>query len=203
MLLPGSDYDPTESALPWSALRDAGHRVRFATPSGEVAHADPRLVDVGFGLLTPMLMTRRDAIERYREMSADEAFLAPQRYDDVDASSIDALIVPGGHAPGMRTMLESETAQKIVAQAFAAAKPVAAVCHGVLLLARSIDPKTGRSVLYGRKTTALPAWMELSAWAMTHLWLGRYYRTYPRTVQSEVTAALASPGDYVLGPMHN
>lgn|GEM_PF-5800448 len=32
---------------------------------------------------------------------------------------------------------------------------VAAICHGVLLATRSVDPATGHSVLYGGRTTAL------------------------------------------------
>jgi putative intracellular protease/amidase len=203
MLLPESDYDPTESSVPWAALRAAGFEVRFATPRGAPAHADPRLVDLGFSLLSPFLMTRKDDLARYREMRSDPAFNAPLAYADVDPKEVQGLLIPGGHAAGMRTMLESADAQRIVREAFAAGKPVAAVCHGVLLLARTKDAATGRSVLHGRRTTALPAWMELSAWAMTLLWLGRYYRTYPQTVESEVKAALASPDDFHRGPWSN
>ena len=42
MLLPAQDYDPTESAVPWGALRAAGHEVIFATPKGDPAYADDR-----------------------------------------------------------------------------------------------------------------------------------------------------------------
>lgn len=35
---------------------------------------------------------------------------------------------------------------------------------------------------------------------LTALWLGNYYRTYPLTVQGEVTRALASPRDFLAGP---
>ena len=80
-------------------------------------------------------------------------------------------------------------------------KPVGAICHGVLVPARAIDPQTGRSVLHGRKSTALSRAQELSAWAMTGLWLGSYYRTYSVTVQDEVSAALASPEDFIAGPI--
>lgn len=200
VVLPRADYDPTESAVPWSALRAAGVDVHFATPDGEPASADERLVSRGFGALSPLLMTRRSALERYREMTVDPGFRSPLAYEDVDPDAVTGLLVPGGHARGMRTMLESSAAREIVHAAFAADKTVAAVCHGVLLLARTLDPTTGRSVLHGRRTTALTAWMELSAWGMTHLRLGRYYRTYPQTVQAEVTAALADPDDFLAGP---
>ena len=81
---------------------------------------------------------------------------------------------------------------------FAAQKPVGAVCHGVVLVARSLGGD-GLSVLHGRKTTALLKTQELLAWSVTRPWLGDYYRTYPQTVQDEVTEALASPEDFVAG----
>jgi putative intracellular protease/amidase len=200
MLLPALDYDPTESAVIWEGLTGSGVDVRFATPDGEPAYADARLVDTGFSVLSPLLMTRPESLRAYRRMVDDERFAKPCRYEDVDVDNADGVFVPGGHAKGVRTLLESPAAQAIATRAMSQNLPVAAVCHGVLLLARSIDPSTGRSTLYERRTTALTAALELGGWAMTRLWLGDYYRTYPRTVQAEVTAALAATGDFQTGP---
>lgn len=200
-LLPASDYDPTEAATSWHALTQAGHQVSFTTPSGQPAHADLRLTDTGFGLFNAVFMTRKPDLSMYRQMAAATAFNKPLAYARVNPADYGALLIPGGHATGMRSMLDSADAKTICAHFFTADKPVAAVCHGVLLPARSIDPATGRSVLHGRRTTALPATLELGAWAMTAAWLGRYYRTYPQTVQAEVTAALARPGDFDAGPL--
>lgn len=200
-LLPQADYDPTESSVPWQALRQAGIDVRFATPQGLPAYADPRLVDIGFGPLSPFLMTRKADLQRYHAMIADDAFRKPMAYADVDPSQFEGLMVPGGHAVGMRSLLESEQAKQIVLHFFKANKPIAAVCHGPLLLARTLDPDSGRSVLHGRKATALVQNMELLAWSITAPWLGRYYRTYPQTVEAEVKAALARPGDFLTGPL--
>jgi protease I len=44
MPLPDSDFDPTESGVPWCTMRDHGHHVVFATPSGRTARADPKMV---------------------------------------------------------------------------------------------------------------------------------------------------------------
>ncbi|MDX9669618.1 MULTISPECIES: DJ-1/PfpI family protein [unclassified Pseudomonas] len=201
ILLPCADYDPTESSVPWQALRDAGIEARFATPQGLAAYADPRLVSTGFGPLNPMLMTRRADLHSYAQMIDSPAFLQPLAYADVDPAQFDGLLIPGGHAKGMRSLLESAQARDIALHFFNAQKPVAAVCHGVLLLARTLDPDTGRSVLFGRKVTALlAATMELPAWLMTAAWLGRYYRTYKQTVEAEVTAALSNTSDFVRGP---
>jgi protease I len=56
-------------------------------------------------------------------------------------------------------------------------------------------------VLFGRKTTALTKQMELTAWALTRLYLGDYYRTYPVTVEDEVRGALAQRSDFDAGPL--
>ncbi|MHC8394845.1 DJ-1/PfpI family protein [Pseudomonas sp. LB3P93] len=202
ILLPTSDYDPTESSVPWQAMRQAGIEVRFASPEGMPAYADSRLVDIGFGPLNPLLMTRKADLASYARMIEDPSFRKPLPYDDIDPSEFQGLLIPGGHAKGMRSLLESEQARRVALHFFKADKPVAAVCHGVLLLARTLDPDSGLSVLQGRKVTALVAnTMELPAWAITAAWLGRYYRTYPQTVEAEVTAALSSPMDFLRGPV--
>jgi putative intracellular protease/amidase len=108
----------------------------------------------------------------------------------------------------MRSYLESDVLQRLVAEAFRREVVVGAICHGVLLAARSVDPATGRSVLYGRKTTALTWQLERRAWRvarLTRFWDPDYYRTYTETpgdpagymsVQAEVTRALKSPDDF-------
>lgn len=200
MPLPALGFDPTEAAVPWWALRQAGFDVAFATPDGAAAAADPRLVEGGFGPLSPLLMTRPDVLGKYRRMTEDARFRAPYAYEAVRVEDYEGVVIPGGHAPGVKTLLESSVLQRHMVDCFARDLPVGAVCHGVLLLARSISPETGRSVLYGRTTTTLTRFMELSAWAMTCLWLGDYYRTYPTVVQEAVTAALRCPVDFVSGP---
>ena len=44
---------------------------------------------------------------------------------------------------------------------------VGAIGHDVLVLARTIDPETGRSVLYGRKLTGLTKRLEGSLYKLT------------------------------------
>jgi protease I len=198
--LPRRDFDPTEVAVPWRALRRAGHRVVFATPDGARGHADPIMVTgAGLGLLARTLRADANGRAAYAEVERDEAFLAPIRWDDATLERADALLLPGGHAKGMREYLESPALHALVAAFFAADRPVAAVCHGVVLASRS---RAGaESVLRGRRTTALPRSMEMLAYTLTRAWMGDYYRTYPETtVEDEVTAALASPRDFDAGP---
>jgi putative intracellular protease/amidase len=109
----------------------------------------------------------------------------------------------------MTEYLESAIVQRIAVDFFHACKPVGAICHGVLVLARSLDPLTGRSVLYGRKSTALTGRLEGSAiriGRIARFWDPNYYRTYAdgpsqptgyMSVQQEVTRALALPDDFL------
>jgi protease I len=198
--LPANDFDPTEAAVPWKTLTGLGHRVSFATPEGAPARADERMLS-GRGLGPWRLLLRADGngCAAYADMAASAEFRAPMRHADARVEGFDGLVLPGGHAPGMKPYLESPVLQALVAAAFARGMPVGAICHGVVLAARSRGPD-GRSVLYGRRTTALTKTLEFSGWLLTALWLGRYYRTYPTPVQTEVSAALARPQDFVCGP---
>jgi protease I len=198
--IPDRDFDPTEVAVPWKIWRDLGHRIVFATPEGREGAADPRMVTgKGLGLLAPVLRADANGQAAYAAVRKSIEFRHPIAYRDIAAVDVDALFLPGGHAPGMKVYLESGEVHAKVASMFAAKRPVGAICHGVLVAARSRDD-SGRSVLHGRKTTALTRRMELTAWWLTRAWLGNYYRTYPETVEDEVRGALAKPEDFVAGP---
>jgi putative intracellular protease/amidase len=221
-LLPARDFDPSEAAVSWQVLARAGHRIDFATPDGRPAVADDIML-TGQGLdpwgAIPLLRNwplaglllraNRDARKAYADMIVDPNYAAPKRWDAIEASDFDALLLPGGHrARGMRDYLESDILQRHVAGFFDAEKPVAAICHGVLLAARSISKRTGRSVLHGYQTTALTWALENSAWSLARIlrfWDPNYYRTYLETsgqpkgfmsVQQEVTRALAAAEDF-------
>jgi putative intracellular protease/amidase len=198
MPLPDRDFDTTEVAVPWRVLAHAGHTVTFATERGDGTPAcDPLLLS---GVVFGRLGARDDAIEAYRELSTAPEFRSPVSWDGLDVLDFDGLLLPGGHAPGMRQYLGAEKLQRQVATFWATGRPVGAICHGVLVLARSVDPDTGRSVLADKRTTCLPKYMERGAYALTGWRRGRYYRTYPEYVQDEVIAALDSPAQFERGP---
>ena len=220
--LPACDFDPTEVAVSWQVLSAAGHHVRFATPSGQPARADDLMV-TGRGLdpwgaipgvrrltlVGRILRADKAAREAYAELLADEAFGSPLHWGAARRSAYDALLLPGGHrARGMRPYLQSPEVQQMAVDSFRAARPVGAICHGVLVAARAVDPVTGHSVLHGRRTTALTWSLERKAWGVaryTRFWDANYYRTYVEepgqpwgymSVQQEVTRALADPADF-------
>ena len=196
--LPDADFDVTEVAVPWRLLTDAGHSVVFATQSGAVPAGDPKLLT---GVIFGQLGADDEPKVFYRELLDDPAFRAPLTWGALDVADFDGLLLPGGHAPGMRQYLGDPGLQEQVVRFWRLDRPVAAICHGVLVLARSVDPETGRSVLDGHRTTCLTAWQERLAYYLTAWKLGRYYRTYPAYVQAEVEAALGPDGRFERGPL--
>ncbi|MFJ5302990.1 type 1 glutamine amidotransferase domain-containing protein [Streptomyces sp. NPDC088350] len=188
MPVPDRDFDVTEVAVPWRLLTDAGHEVVFAVErAGTRPAADARLLT---GVLLGRLGAEDEPKRFYQQLAAAPEFSATVAWADVDATGYDGLLLPGGHAPGMRQYLGSAQLRAKVREFWALGRPVGAICHGVLVLARTQDPDTGRSVLAGRRTTCLPKYMERTAYLTTAWRLGRYYRTYPAYVEDEVRAAL-------------
>jgi putative intracellular protease/amidase len=222
--LPRRDYDPSEAALSWQLLTEAGYRVRFATPDGKPSAADARMLS-GEGLdlwgCVPVLRRirllglalRANATARraHARMLGDPAYAAPLRFAELRVADYAGLLLPGGHcALGMREYLEDPLLQRFVGEFFDSGKPVAAICHGVVLAARSRSAVTGKSALFGRRTTALTWKLERTAWTLMKLvgrvWDPGYYRTYLerpgepagfRSVEAEVTRALAAPADFL------
>jgi putative intracellular protease/amidase len=223
IVLPKRDFDPSEVAVTWKVLKNAGNSVIFATADGLAAAADPMMLsgeELDLWGRIPVLRkakviglalrANRDARRAYALMQNSPSFRSPVAYSTLRIDQYDGLVLPGGHwARGMRQYLEDPALQRFVADFFEADKPVAAICHGVVLAARSLSARTGKSVLYGRKTTALTWRLEKAAWITMkyfgRVWDAAYYRTYLesasepsgyRGVQAEVSRALASPADF-------
>jgi putative intracellular protease/amidase len=223
MPLPACDFDPTEVAVTWRVVSATGHDVVFATPSGQQGEADDVMV-TGRGLdpwgavpglrnvtaVGRVLRANAAARDAYGALLQDGAFRSPLHWAAARRSAYDALVLPGGHrARGMRAYLESPEVRQMAVDSFRASKPVGAICHGVLVAARAVDPSTGHSVLHGRRTTALTWQLERRAWGLTQytrFWDANYYRTYVEekgqpfgymSVQQEVTRALADPADFL------
>lgn len=191
MPLPDRDFDTTEVAVPWRVLKGAGHEVVFATEHGGVAPAcDPKLIG---GVIFGRLGAEREPIAFYRELEQTPEFQAPVAWGEIDPEAFDGLILAGGHAPGMRQYLGSAELQAKVREFWALERPVGAICHGVLVLARS-------GVLGQSRTTCLPKPMERGAYLLTAWRHGRYYRTYPAYVEDEVVAALDDRKQFDGGP---
>ncbi|XP_055337802.1 uncharacterized protein LOC129587885 [Paramacrobiotus metropolitanus] len=200
--LPNYGFDPTETAVPWKRIKAAGFTVVFSTPTAKQPKADNRvLTGEGFGLLKPFCMADKEALAAYAEMENSEEFRHPIAYDAIKPDDYVGIVIAGGHDKGMREYLESTTLQTNIVNFFHNNKPVGAICHGCLLVGRSRDPATGKSVLFGKKMTALTRRHELSAYNMTRLFLGDYYLTYPETtVEDEMRGYAEKAEDFQVGP---
>lgn len=202
MPVPNHDFDPTETAIPWKVLTSKGFKIEFATPNGQTGEADPIMVTgKGLGVWKKVLMAREDAIKAYSEMINSASFKNPKNYSEIKVADYEGLILPGGHAKQMKDYLESQVLQKFVGEFFLTQKPIGAICHGVVLAARTKNPETGKSILFSKKTTSLLNSQEMTAYNLTRLWMGNYYLTYPEiTVQAEVTSVLSEPSQFIEGP---
>jgi putative intracellular protease/amidase len=220
--LPDADFDPTEVAVTWQQLRAAGFRVSFASISGRVSSADDMMLSGEgldlwgalpffrrFKLLGLLLRANSTARKAYQAMLNSAEFNAPLPYTQLQQHNYDGLILPGGHrARGMCAYLENQMLQHYAAEFLASNKPVGAICHGSLILARA-KAADGKSALYNRNVTGLTWALEGSAWRlmrfMGRFWDANYYRTYPeladepngfRSVQAEMIRAMKNAENF-------
>lgn len=196
MPLPDRDFDPSESALPWEVCTSRGWRVDFSTEGGAIAQADPYLLK---GPLPGLLSAGAKAQAAYRQMTQDPSYQHPIPYPEIDPDRYQAILLPGGHDPGMRQYLESPVLRGKVLQFWQQSKLIGAICHGMLVLARTIDPQTGRSVLYGHKVTALPGSLDRTGYLLDSWLLKRGYIMYSCCVAEEVRLCLERPEDFSNG----
>lgn len=193
--IPDLDFDPSETAIPWYYLTKAGFEIVFATKSGKAGRCDQIMLD-GIGLdiwgnipfiknlvlIGRILRANSEAREKYANMSKSKEFQSPISWNEIKNHEFDGVFIPGGHrARGMRDFLESDTLQSFLRDFIKTNRPIGAVCHGPLLLARSIDEMTGKSIIHSRKCTALTWNLEKSANDIGNIlryWDKNYYRTY-------------------------
>jgi len=194
--LPDNDFDPTETATPWKVCIERGWKVVFSTERGAVPAADHRLLK---GPILGPLGAGPKAMDAYNAMVQTQEFQNPIKYHEIDVGEFEGVLLTGGHAPGMKQYLESKVLQDKMVLFWKAEKVIGAICHGVLVLARAIDPQTGKSILYGSKVTALTKDLERTGYALTFWLLGRRYRTYDCYVADEVRDVLESPEDFITG----
>jgi protease I len=135
LLLAGDFVEDYEIMVPFQTLQAVGHEVHAVCPEKEAGE------------------TVKTAVHDFR---GDQTYLEERGHDfelnatmaDVDPADYDALVIPGGRAPEyLRTYDEVLDA---VRHFFDEDKPVAALCHGPLILAAA-------GVLDGYTCSAYPA----------------------------------------------
>ncbi len=201
--IPTYGADPTEVSIPWKILTDNNFEITFATPNGEKATVDLQMLNgERLGIWKGLLKTGNDAVSAHAKMEKSNEFCNPIKYQDIKETNFDAIFLPGGHDKRIKEYLESNILQQLIVDFFSKNKPVGAICHGVILPARSINSQTGKSVLYNYQTTSLLKSQELLAYNLTRMWLKDYYLTYPGLlVEDEVKSVLKNSKNFKQGPL--
>jgi protease I len=135
LMLVGDFVEDYEVMVPFQALQAVGHEVYAVCPGKKR----------GDSVATAVHDFEGD--QTYSEKPGHR-FELNATFDDIDPSDFDALVVPGGRAPEYLRL--DENVLEMVRHFDAAGKPIAAICHGLQLLATA-------GVLEGKRCTAYPA----------------------------------------------
>lgn len=135
LMLVGDFVEDYEVMVPFQALQMVGHTVHAVCPK-KPAGATVRTAVHDF-----------EGDQTYSEKPGHN-FQLNATFAEINATTYDALVIPGGRAPEY-LRLDPEVLR--IVQHFAQAnKPIAAICHGVQLLAAA-------QVLQGKQCSAYPA----------------------------------------------
>ena len=130
LIIGGDAAEALEILYPYFRLKEEGWEVHIAAPSKKVIKTVVHDFEPGFDTYTEK--------PGYR-LKADLSF------EEVNPEEYDGLVIPGGRLPEyIRTYPDVE---RIVTHFFRARKPVAAICHGPLIL-------TAYGLARGRTMTA-------------------------------------------------
>ncbi len=135
LMLVGDYVEDYEVMVPFQTLLTVGHNVHAVCP-GKAHGQQVRTAIHDF-----------EGDQTYSEKPGHN-FTLNATFDEVRAEDYDALVIPGGRAPEY-IRLDARVLE-IVRHFASANKPIAAVCHGALVLAAA-------GVLEGRECSAYPA----------------------------------------------
>jgi protease I len=135
LMLVGDFAEDYETMVPFQALLMVGHHVHAVCPSKKS----------GDRIRTAVHDFEGD--QTYSEKPGHN-FRLNASFADVNPFDYDALVIPGGRAPEYLRL--NPKVIEIVRDFASAGKPIAAICHGLQILAAA-------SVLKGRSCTAYPA----------------------------------------------
>ncbi|MEW9529706.1 DJ-1/PfpI family protein [Microbispora sp. NPDC049125] len=166
LIITGDAAEDLEVMYPYQRLLEEGYEVHIAAP------AVKKLQFVVHDFV--------DGFETYTEKPG-HTWAADVAFGDVTPGDYAAVVIPGGRAPEyIRGDLDC---QEIVRHFAQAGKPIAALCHGPLVLAAA-------GVLKGRESSAYPAcavdvesaggtWLDSEAHVDQNLVTGRAWPDHP------------------------
>ena len=135
LMIVGDFVEDYEAMVPYQALLMVGHTVHAACPGKKAGDSVKTAVHDFEGDQT------------YTEKPG-HAFALNAAFDELKPADYDALVVPGGRSPEYLRLHEGVLAA--VRHFAQAKKPIAAICHGLQILAAA-------GVLAGRSCSAYPA----------------------------------------------
>jgi len=135
LMLVGDYVEDYEVMVPFQALQMVGYTVHAVCP------------DKKGGEFVRTAVHDFEGDQTYSEKRGHN-FTLNYTFDNVKPENYDALVIPGGRAPEYIRL--NERVLEITRHFAEANKPIAAICHGLQILAAA-------GVLKGRKVTAYPA----------------------------------------------
>ncbi|KAE8713357.1 Protein DJ-1-like protein D [Hibiscus syriacus] len=131
----------------WDFMEDYEVTVPFQSLQALGCHVDAVCPKKKAGDSCPTAIHDFEGDQTYSEKPGHD-FTLTANFEGIDASSYDALVIPGGRAPEYLALDGKVIA--IVKNFMESSKPVASICHGQQILAAA-------GVLKGKKCTAYPA----------------------------------------------
>lgn len=135
LMLVGDYVEDYEVMVPFQALQMVGHTVHAVCPGKKS------------GDKVPTSIHDFEGDQTYSEKRGHN-FVLNATFNDINEQDYDALLIPGGRSPEYLRMNPRVLA--IARHFHTTGKPIAALCHGPMILAAA-------GVLGGRKATAYPA----------------------------------------------
>jgi protease I len=135
LLIAGDFVEDYEVMVPFQTLLTVGHEVHAVCPGKQA------------GEFVVTAIHDFEGHQTYSEKPGHR-FRLNASFDDVKPEQYDALVIPGGRAPEYLRL--NERVLEIVRHFAAGEKPIAAICHGLQLLAAA-------GVVGGRRCQAYPA----------------------------------------------
>ncbi len=167
-----------ELAAPYYVFRDAGAEVTLASPLGGQPPLDPKSASEDF--------QTEDTRRFEADPAAQAALAATHKLAEVSLIDYDAVFYPGGHGP-LWDLASDPASIALIEAAFAAGKPVGAVCHAPAVL-RSVKGADGEPLVKGKQVTGFTNSEEATV-GLTDI--------VPFLVEDML---IANGGDYSCGP---
>lgn len=150
-----------EAMQPVKMLREAGHSITFATPTGRAPTLDKGSVNpMFFGGDTQALQQHLDLLNSLAVTSPTQSpVISLTRVAQIGYEQFDAVFVPGGHAP-MQDLLVSSELGKLLSEFHRRGKPTALVCHGPIALLSTLPNANEFTAALARSNkAAAPQWI--------------------------------------------